>query len=721
MGGFEGADHVNGQGTALDMARLSGHWQRLDEDHRRARDAGLRVVRESIGWRLCEAPGGRIDLTRALRIAESAERHGLQVLWTVMHYGLPADLSLHDDALVARLPRFAAACAKALGPAVYTPVNEIGFLAWCASQPGLFAPPNAAPAGDLQHSQISGWAVKQRLARAAIAAVHAMRAEQPAARFLHVEPVVHVVAPDDARAAEARQIASWQWQAWDLLAASPGVLDLVGINHYHSSQWELGSEARLDWWGRDARRKPFAALLAEAFARYGRPLVVAETSHVGLGRDAWLHEMAHEVRTAQRTGVPVLGLCLYPLTDRPDWNQPAHWHRSGLWHVDAASGARHAEPVCKAALHDWQNEWTSAPRGDVLVIFSHLRWRAMRHRTRHLAEGLAARGWRIVFVEEGRPGAPRLDRIPAGPHLDVLVPHGPDGGAGIAAWLAAEGITRFTAWLTTPMAWPQARALAPERVVYDCADELAGFLHALPALPRLEAELMAAADLVLAAGRSLATPRAAQGRRLRVLPNAVDLRHFGRRLRGGWDHDEAALLQPPGAVRIGYAGAVDERLDLALVAALADARPQWTFVFAGPVLKIDPAALPRRANLHWLGEVPYRLLPELMAGWQAVVVPFVRSAATRHAQPLKVLEALAAGLPVVAPTLPELLRWRDAGVRCASSPSAFLRACDDALAHPGVPAVARRRLAAWTWDHAAARVDAWLRAPAAQLRATSAA
>lgn len=662
MGGFEGADHVNAAGVALDMAALSGHGQRLDEDHRRARDAGLACIRESIGWRLCEAPGGRIDLSRALRIADSAARHGLQVLWTVMHYGLPADLSLHEDTMIGRLARFAGACAQALGPAVYTPVNEIGFLAWCASQPGFFAPPNAAPAGDAVHSRISGWAVKRRLARAAIAAVQAMRAAAPGARFLHVEPLVHVVARAPAQADEAQRIAGWQWQAWDLLAGrlepalggAPAVLDLLGVNHYHSSQWELGSEARLDWWGRDPRWRPLSALLAEAWARYARPLVIAETSHVGIGRADWLHEVAHEARQAQRQGVPVQGLCLYPLTDRPDWHRPAQWHKSGLWHVDPATRSRHAEPALRRALHAWQHGWAAAPRPDVLLMFTHRRWRGQPSRARPLAEALVDRGWRVLVVEPAQPGAARLDRLPAGPHLDVLVPPGApgdadadgdgDGDGALARWLAAEGIGRWQAWASTPAGAARAARLGAVRTITD--DRVA-------------------------------------------LPAAVDARAFARRRARGWDHEEAQRLQPAGTPRAGWVGPVDPRLDLGLVAQLADARPGWQFVFAGSLDGVDAAALPRRANLHWLGELPPRLLPALMDGWQLLLLPL---AAGAPASVQVLLEAAAAGLPVAGP---------------AAGAQALLRAAEQALA---APRVRRRPWRGPSWAEAAARVDALLRA-----------
>lgn len=750
MGGYEGADHVNAAGCALDLVRDSGHLDRLEEDHRRAAQMGLACVRESIGWRLAEDGGGHIDLARALRVQASARRHGLQVLWTLVHYGLPQGLSLHDDALVARLARFADEVARVLGPGegarppVFTPINEISFLAWAAAQPGLLHPPNG-PAPELAHTQetsrISGYTVKRRLARAALAAMAAIVQRLPHARFLHVEPVVHVVAPpgQPELEAEAARVAAWQWQAWDLIAGRaepelgghPRWLDLVGINHYHSSQWELGSEARLDWAARDPRRRRLHRLLAEAWLRYHRPLLLAETSHVGQGRAAWLHEVASEVQQARTAGVPVEGVCLYPLVDRPDWQQPERWHRSGLWHVDRNEPARprRVEPELRDALRRWQQvlpQPLRRPPPRVLVAYTALRWDLLRHRTRHLLQGLAeaGRGWRVVVVEEPRQALrPRVDVVACGPQLQVLVPYTPGHGGGfhpgpclalqrlLCDWLAAEGLRHHTAWVATPMAGPLARALRPDRVVYDCIDEMGGSASAHPALEGLEAELLATADHVCAASAALAAARAgAAGPRLQLLPNGVDLRRFRPRrddadAPAGWDEEEAALVAAPlwqaGGPQLGYAGAIDERVDLALLAQLADARPQWHFVLLGPVLKLDPATLPRRPNLHWLGAVPYRLLPALMSHWQLALLPFVRSATTCRARPLKVLEALAMGLPVVAAPLPEMEGLAAAGVsatryaadgRTLDAP-AFLRACEAALAETPAAAAARRRAA----------------------------
>lgn len=766
MGGYEGADHVNGAGLALDMLCASGHLSRLDEDYRRAAQAGIRCVRESIGWRLAESADGHIDLTRALYIQSTAQRHGLQVLWTLMHYGVPADLSLHDDRLVRRLARFAAEVARVLGPGeerppVYTPVNEIGFLAWAASQPGLLCAPNntVLDGSDaaLERSRINGYVVKCRLVRAALAAQAAMRAADPRARFLHVEPVVHVVAPlsQPDLAALAVTVAGWQWQACDMLTGQlepqlgghPDALDLLGLNHYHTSQWEVGTGARVDWFSRDPRWRPLGELLTAAWQRYGRPLIVAETSHVGDGRAAWLHEVAGEVRRARQAGVPVQGLCLYPMVDRPDWAEPTQWHRSGVWHVDTARAAgappalqRSAEAPVLDALRQWQRVLPATGSAanasahersggadrtrPVLLAFSHRRWDSLQHRSRHLLQRLAVaeEGWRVVFVEEPLRGeTARLDVITLGPHLDVVVPHTAAASVGHRAllqeglqdllrpWLQQQGISRPTAWLNTPMAWPLARSLDPARVVLDCADDTLAAAGMPPEWEALECELLATADLVLACRTERPPKRALLpcGRSL-LLPNGVDMPLFGvRNAPPGWATEEAALIlvscaaaatlaaplpAPSGAMpQLGYAGAVDERMDLELLAALADARAHWQFVMIGPVVNIDAAQLPQRPNIHWLGQQPYRVLPALMMRWQVALLPWHLNALTEHSQPLQVPEALAAGLPVVAPPLADLQCMRPHGVHTALGLHDFLRACSACMAEGPAQRRLRRR------------------------------
>ena len=363
MAGFEGADHRNVHDEPLDMVGITGHAASLATDYARVGGLGLRVVRESIGWRLAEpSGGGRFDFARATGMAEAARRNGVQVLWTLMHYGTPPDVSLLDDAFVERFRDYAAAAARALrgwhdAPPVFTPINEISYLAWAACETNMMSP-YIGDRSDPRHVPMpDGYEVKRRLVQATLAAMQAIRSEEPTARFLHIDPIVHVVPPADADAdlaAEALRFREFQWQAWDMicgraepqLGGSPESLDLVGLNHYVTAQWEFGSGETLDWPTGDARRVPFRALLAEVWARYKRPLLVAETGQVGDDRAAWLHEIDSEVRAARRDGVPVLGVCLYPIVDRPDWNDLGDWHRSGLWdHAPASTAVDPARPA----------------------------------------------------------------------------------------------------------------------------------------------------------------------------------------------------------------------------------------------------------------------------------------------------------------------------------------------------------------------------------------
>ncbi|MEN3112754.1 hypothetical protein ACFONG_18955 [Uliginosibacterium paludis] len=347
MGGFEGADHVNSHGVALDMHESCGHAGRIGEDFRLAAVHGLTTLRESIGWRRAEPRPGRYDFRRALAMAQNARINGVQIIWSLMHYGTPPDVSLLDDSLIPRFAWFAAAAASALAPLhddshppIYNPINEIGFLAWAVTSTRLIHP-HGPPEGVHVGTVESGYNVKRRLVKATLAAMEAIREVDPRARFLQIEPMVHVVPPADRPelASLAQQISDYQWQVWDMLAGrmapelggSPEALDLIGINHYHDGQWEALTEKRLHWHERDPRRRPLSGFLADNWQRYGRPLILAETGHFGAGRAAWLDEVASEVHRAHGHGVPVEGICLYPLTDRHDWNTPSHWHHSGLW------------------------------------------------------------------------------------------------------------------------------------------------------------------------------------------------------------------------------------------------------------------------------------------------------------------------------------------------------------------------------------------------------
>jgi len=202
------------------------------------------------------------------------------------------------------------------------------------------------PRGDLPRDEIEAhgrdYEIKCQLVRAAIACIEAIRSVDPRARFVFAEPIIHVVPPrnrPDLERAAATQDAS-QWESWDMIAGKvrpelggdPKYLDIIGVNYYHSNQWEL-PDVRLPWEDNplDDRWLPFYKLLDRVYKRYERPIFVAETSHFGIGRPRWIREIAWEVYQARRYGTPIEGICIYPILDRYDWGDSTHWHNSGLW------------------------------------------------------------------------------------------------------------------------------------------------------------------------------------------------------------------------------------------------------------------------------------------------------------------------------------------------------------------------------------------------------
>jgi UDP-galactopyranose mutase len=256
-------------------------------------------------------------------------------------------------------------------------------------------------------------------------------------------------------------------------------------------------------------------------------------------------------------------------------------------------------------------------------------------------------------------------------------------------------------WYYTPMMIGFSRDLPAACTVYDCMDELANFLMAPPQLKAREAELMRAADVVFTGGYSLYEAKRDHHPNIHPFPSSVDRDHFARaRLKPALPVDLQAIAEP----RLGFYGVVDERMDLALLAAIADARPEWSFIIIGPVVKIDPASLPRRPNLHFLGGRSYDVLPDYLAGWAVALMPFAINESTRFISPTKTPEYLAAGKPVVSTPITDVVRQYAtlAGVRIAGSAEEFVAACEAALTpgglEPGWLEQTDRVLADMSWE-----------------------
>jgi UDP-galactopyranose mutase len=215
-------------------------------------------------------------------------------------------------------------------------------------------------------------------------------------------------------------------------------------------------------------------------------------------------------------------------------------------------------------------------------------------------------------------------------------------------------------------------------VVFDNMDELSAFHGASPHLAALEAELLDLADIVFTGGASLYEAKKGRHDNVFCFPSSVDTAHFQRARQTQDEPKDQAELPTP---RIGFFGVVDERLDVALLADVAAARPDWTFVMIGPVVKIDPESLPRTANIQWLGLKSYVDLPAYLAGWDVAIMPFARNEATRYISPTKTPEYLAAGVPVVSTSIQDVVRpYGDLGlVDIADHPQDFIDALERAL------------------------------------------
>jgi UDP-galactopyranose mutase len=209
-------------------------------------------------------------------------------------------------------------------------------------------------------------------------------------------------------------------------------------------------------------------------------------------------------------------------------------------------------------------------------------------------------------------------------------------------------------------------------------DELANFKGAPPELLPLEQQLLGEADLVFTGGYSLYEAKRDRHPNIHPFPSSVDVGHFAQARTMAPDPLDMAGLPHP---RFGFYGVVDERMDLTLLAAVADARPQWSIAIVGPVVKIREEDLPRRSNLHYLGGKSYDALPAYLGSWDVALMPFAINEATRFISPTKTPEYLAGGLPVVSTPITDVVRHygeMDA-VKIAATPDQFIAACEAAL------------------------------------------
>ncbi|MBX9680231.1 MAG: FAD-dependent oxidoreductase [Gemmataceae bacterium] len=325
-----------------------------------------------------------------------------------------------------------------------------------------------------------------------------------------------------------------------------------------------------------------------------------------------------------------------------------------------------------------------------LVVISHLRWDFVWQRPQHLMTRLAQHR-RVFFVEEPlrSPNAELSWNCRQTDGLTVCQPLTPAEAHGyneeqfprlrrlLQELFRKEGIRNPIVWFYTPMAFPLIDAADAQIVVYDCMDELSAFKGAPPEMLQREKALLKRADVVFTGGPSLYEAKKNRHPNAYCFSSSVDRKHFGKALDADLAEpaDQASLPHP----RLGFFGVIDERFDVPLLAEVAKARPEWHFSLVGPVVKIDPATLPKADNIHYFGQRDYKDLPAFLKGWDVALLPFARNESTKFISPTKTLEYMAAERLIVSTPITDVAKPYGDIVYLANNAQEFIAACEKAL------------------------------------------
>jgi len=341
--GFECSSHRRRDGVRLDLIRATGHDRHVLDDYRACRRLGFATVRDGLRWHLIEKAPGKYDWSSWLPALEAAETVGIEVIWDLFHYGSPDHVDQAADDFPQRFADFALAALEVRSsvtkrPPFVCPLNEINFMSWAVDD-GYF--PHVGP-------DERGW-FKDQLVKCAIAASRAIRDHWPDAVIIGAEPLIHIAPHDRRRAtvrgAERNLLGMYEAYDWILgrarpeLVGDPSFIDVIGWNFYPHNQW---------YWNGPTipmghhEYRPLADMLVEMAGRFGKPLFLSETGAEGSGKPSWLHYVCNEVRDALDRGADIRGICWYPITAYPGWDNSRH-AETGLLSTVVADGSRHVD------------------------------------------------------------------------------------------------------------------------------------------------------------------------------------------------------------------------------------------------------------------------------------------------------------------------------------------------------------------------------------------
>jgi beta-glucosidase/6-phospho-beta-glucosidase/beta-galactosidase len=351
MGGFECADHINRSGVRINLLHETEHHLRAFNDYELLYSLEIKVVREGVCWSTVEKSPYVFDFSSLKDRMDAAAALGIQIIWDLCHFGYPVDMVPTHPLFPSRFMAFCRAFTlfhnQYSAEKLYVvPINEISFLSWHSGD----------MRGTVPFAINSGFDIKYHLCKAAIAGIEVIKQTDPEAVVILVEPLVKVHAGDTEITEERlKELNEIQYQAMDMitgtmcpeLGGSPALYDMVGFNYYYNNQWDHFNEI-LPWHDSERRTTPLSKLLLEGYNRYGKPVLLSETGHFKEDRPRWMEEVTLECDRAISMGVDLRGICIYPVIDRPDWDNLNYYCNCGLWDMDENKNRIPYEPVIQS-------------------------------------------------------------------------------------------------------------------------------------------------------------------------------------------------------------------------------------------------------------------------------------------------------------------------------------------------------------------------------------
>lgn len=310
----------------------------------------METVRTAICWPFIEPTPGEYDFSSAGKLLDAAQDADVQLVIDVLHFGWPDHVDVFSPGFPHRFASFTYQFARFLKgrgirEPVLAPVNEISYLSWAGADKAAISP----------HTIGRGHEFKRNLVRAAIASSDVLLNELPRVRLLSPEPAIYIAGnpdiPGDVEEAVSYTLA--QFEPWDMLTGRlapelggrPEYLDLIGVNFYERNEWVHNSTPLPRT---DPRYRHLHRILLDIWQRYSRPMILAETGTEDDRRAGWFGYVCDEVELALKKGIPIHGVCLYPILNHPGWDDNRHCHNGLFDYADSEGNRSVHQPLANA-------------------------------------------------------------------------------------------------------------------------------------------------------------------------------------------------------------------------------------------------------------------------------------------------------------------------------------------------------------------------------------